>query len=115
MSKILRDIPVEKQINRSMRHWEARRAERQRGAAGRVFALGVDVILRDLFPEPRGALQLGDLGGQLGLLLGEVVGATGLQRFQLGIGGFFPEADISGVATQVEAVLIGIIDSAAAG
>lgn len=33
MSKILRDIPVEKQINRSMRHWEARRAEWQRDAA----------------------------------------------------------------------------------
>ena len=31
------------------------------------------------------------------------------------IGGFFPDVDISGVATQVEAVLIGIIDTAAAG
>ena len=30
MSKILRDIPVEKQISRSMRFWEARRAEWQR-------------------------------------------------------------------------------------
>jgi cytidylate kinase len=33
MSNLLRDIPVEKQISRSMQHWEARRAERQRGAA----------------------------------------------------------------------------------
>jgi hypothetical protein len=29
------------------------------------------------------------------------------------IGGFFPDADISSVAAQVEAVLIGIIDTAA--
>lgn len=31
------------------------------------------------------------------------------------IGGFFPDVDISGVATQVEAVLMRIIDTAAAG
>ena len=30
------------------------------------------------------------------------------------IGGFFPDADISNVAAQVEAVLIGIVDTAAA-
>lgn len=40
MSKILRDIPVEKQINRSMRHWEARRAEWERDATDQLRQAG---------------------------------------------------------------------------